>query len=140
MVKADGERVRRVDSLLALVLVYGAASLIHHIHNAVYLYSYPNMPVSLSSTRVYLAWSGVATIGFAGYLMNRRGQWIAGLLLLGIYGALGLYGLLHYALAPMSAHTLAMNATIWLEVSAATALLIAVTRLIVNRCREIAPG
>lgn len=137
---ADGERVRRVDSLLVLVLVYGTASVFHHIHNAVYLYSYPNMPVSLSSTRVYLAWSGVATIGLAGYLLNRRGQWIAGLPLLGIYGALGLYGLLHYTLAPMSAHTLAMNVTIWLEVSAATALLIAMARLIVRRCRGIAPG
>jgi hypothetical protein len=140
MIDADGRCATPIDSLLVLVLAYGAASLVHHVHNAVYLSSYPNMPGSLSPARVYLAWFVVAGFGFAGYVLNRGGRWLAGLLLLGISGVLGLYGLLHYTLAPMPAHTWAMNVTIWLEVSTATILLVAVARLAVTRFRAMHAG
>jgi hypothetical protein len=43
-----------------------------------------------------------------------------------LYAALGFDGLLHYTLAPLSAHSWGMNATIWFEVLAATALCAAV--------------
>jgi hypothetical protein len=93
------------------------------------------MPPSLSPARIYLAWCVVAAVGIAGSLLNRSGNWRGGLLLLAIYGALGLYGLLHYTLAPMPAHTWAMNATIWLEVGTATTLLSAVAASVVRKGR-----
>lgn len=96
------------------------------MHNAVYLHAYPNLPASLTAARVYLAWSGVAVIGIAGYALHALGHRRAGLLLLALYGACGLYGLLHYRLAPMAAHTWGMNLTIGLEVASATILLAAV--------------
>ena len=44
------------------------------------------------------------------------------------YAVYALDGLAHYLLAPVSAHTLAMNLTIWLEALAGTALIVAVFR------------
>jgi hypothetical protein len=55
---------------------------------------------------------------------------------LGIYGALGLYGLAHYTLAPMSAHSATINATIWVEVGTAVLVLIAVAGLMLKRLRR----
>jgi hypothetical protein len=43
--------------------------------------------------------------------------------------------LTHYGLAPASAHTAAMNASIWLEVATATLLLVAVTSLMTRYWR-----
>jgi hypothetical protein len=51
-----------------------------------------------------------------------------GLGAIAIYALLGFGGLAHYYAAPISAHTWAMNATIWLEFLTATLLLIAVVR------------
>lgn len=118
--------------MLLPVVLYGAASLAHHVHNAVYLQDYPNLPPSLSVTRIGIAWLVVAAVGLAGYLLYRRRHRRIGLLLLAIYGALGLYGLLHYTLAPMTVHTRAMNASIWLEVSTAAILLLAIARRVVR--------
>lgn len=128
--------MKQVDGLLALVLAYGTASLVHHVHNALYVDSYPNMPVFLSSAWVGVAWLCVAAIGLVGYLSYRLGHRLRGLLLLAAYAALGLYGLGHYRLAPVAAHTPAMNVTIWLEVGTATMLLIAVGRLVLGRSRR----
>ena len=51
----------RTDAvLLPLMLVYGAASLLHFMHNAVYLRDYPNLPVWLTSAGVVGAWLVVA--------------------------------------------------------------------------------
>jgi hypothetical protein len=50
-----------------------------------------------------------------------------------VYAALGLDSLGHYVLAPMSAHTAAMNATIVLDVTAAALLLIEAVKLIAWR-------
>jgi hypothetical protein len=101
-------------SLLALVLVHAVASLVHFAHNATFLDDYPNMPAWLSPAGVYAVWLGQAAIAAVGVLLLLRGRSI-GLALIALYAVLGFAGLDHYVLAPMSAHTIAMNATIWLE-------------------------
>ncbi len=103
-------------SLLALVLVHAAASLVHFAHNATFLQDYPNMPAWLSPAGVYAVWLAQAAIGAAGLLLVVRG-WRTGLALIALFAVLGFAGLDHYVLAPMSAHTAAMNATIWLEMT-----------------------
>jgi hypothetical protein len=99
-----------------LLLAYCAASLLHFAHNAEYVADYPNLPSWLTSARIYLAWLAIFSLGLCGYLIFRRGHAMPGLLLLVVYTALGLDGLLHYGRAPMSAHTIGMNLTIWTEV------------------------
>ena len=115
-------------SLAALVLVYGGASLTHFIHNAEFLADYPSMPASWSRPSVYFAWLAMTAVGVFGWLFVHRGVPRAGLPLLAVYSVLGLVSLGHYVLAPMSAHTIAMNATILVEVAAAAVLLIEVLR------------
>ena len=120
---------RRPDGgVLAALLACAAASLLHHVHNAEFLQDYPNLPASLSRGGVYAAWLGEAAIGAAGWLFLRSNYRRIGLGAIALYALLGFGGLAHYALAPLSAHTLAMNATIWLEVAAAALLLVAVAR------------
>jgi hypothetical protein len=109
-------------ALLSLALVHTAASLAHFVHNAAYLADYPNMPVWLSPAGIYGVWLAEAAVGALGVLLMLSGR-RAGLVLIAIYAVLGLAGLDHYTLAPMSAHTLAMNATIWMETVTAVALL-----------------
>ena len=125
----------RTNLLLILVLLYGAASLFHYSHNAEYLDEYPNMPAWLSPALVYAAWLGVTAVGLIGYFLIRRGYQLAGLAVLGVYGALGLDGLGHYTLAPLSAHTFAMNMSIWLEAIAGVLLLTTVAGLMLRRLR-----
>lgn len=107
---------------LALVLVHAAASLVHFVHNATFLADYPNMPGWISPTVVYAVWLAEAAVGAAGVMLVLRGRMI-GLALIATYAVLGFGGLDHYTLAPMSAHTLAMNATIWLETATGVVLL-----------------
>jgi hypothetical protein len=128
--------MKQVDGLLALVLAYGTASLVHHVHNALFLDSYPNMPVFLSLTWIGVAWLCVAATGLVGYRWYRRGHRLRGLSLLAVYAGLGLYGLGHYRLAPIAAHTPAMNVTIGLEVVSAVILLVAVARLVLTGSRR----
>jgi hypothetical protein len=109
-------------SLLALVLLHAAASLLHFVHNAAFLADYPNMPGWISPAGIYGVWLAEATIGAAGVILLLRGRTI-GLAFIAIYAVLGFGGLDHYALAPISAHTLAMNATIWLETATGALLL-----------------
>lgn len=115
-------------ALLAVVLACAAATLFHHAHNAAFLAEYPNMPSSLTPAGVYLAWLGATAVGLSGYLLVRRGYRIAGMALMAAYGVYGLDGLVHYLLAPASAHTPLMNLSIWLEAAAGTALLITLFR------------
>jgi hypothetical protein len=122
-------------TLLACLLAFAAASLLHHVHNAEFLHDYPNLPASLSRGRVYAAWLGEVAIGGAGWLLFRRNYRKLGLGAMGLYALLGFGGLAHYALAPVSAHSFAMNATIWLEVATATLLLIAVLHRIQGATR-----
>jgi hypothetical protein len=111
-----------MDGLLLALLAYAAASLFHHVHNAEFLDQYPNMPAWLSPVQVYVAWLGATAIGLIGYWSLRRGYRVAGLALLAGYGCYGLDSLAHYALAPLSAHTLAMNLSIGLEAATAAGL------------------
>ena len=109
-------------SLLALVLVHAAASLLHFVHNATFLADYPNMPVWITPGGVYAVWLAEAAVGAAGVWLFLRGRMI-GLGLIAIFAVLGFGGLDHYVLAPISAHTVAMNATIWLETATGILLL-----------------
>src|SRR5262249_43381799 len=75
---------------------------------------YPNMPEWLSPAGVYSAWLAQTAIGVLGYVLTRLGHKFVGLGMLTAYAAFGFYGLAHYLRAPLSAHTLTMNVTIWL--------------------------
>ena len=114
---------RAAALLPALLLLYGALSLLHFAHNARYLAAYPNLPAWLSGAEVWLSWCGVTLLGVAGFILYRRLHKGAGLTLLGLYAAIGFDGLLHYARAPFGAHSAMMNFTIWAEVAAAAILL-----------------
>jgi hypothetical protein len=105
-----------------LCALYFLASLVHFTHNAEYIAFYPNMPAWLTREKVYLAWLAVASVGAAGLAFLLVGWRTVSALCLVAYGALGLDGLGHYALALCSQHTLAMNFTIWFEVLAGAAL------------------
>ncbi len=131
MSKQDVGRASR--ALLPLMVAYGAASLLHFAHNAAFLRDYPNLPEWLTAGGVWAAWFGIAAIGAAGYLVYLRVSRTAGLCIVGVYALLGFGGLDHYAVAPISAHSLAMNATILVEVAAALVLLLYV-------CRQLLPG
>src|SRR5688572_18585339 len=119
-------------SFFLLLAVYCGASLVHFVHNAEFLSDYPNLPAWLTRSTVYLAWLAIAAVGAAGLLFLKSRFRLVGLLLIGGYAALGFDGLGHYARAPVSAHTLAMNATIWFEVVAAAALLTATAALVLS--------
>ena len=109
--------------IMALLLVCGAASLIHFTHNAEFLADYPNMPTSLSRSAIYGAWIGVTALGICGYWLLRRGYQVSGLCVIAAYAALGFDSLTHYVLAPFEHHSVAMHLTIWFEVAAAGLLL-----------------
>ena len=117
------------DAILSpLMLVYGAASLLHFMHNAVYVREYPNLPAWLTSAGVVVAWLVVAAVGVLGYLLYSRVSRVAGLITISVYAMFGLGGLDHYTVAPVSAHTVAMNLTILLEAATAAVLLVFVAR------------
>ncbi len=118
----------RSPILLPLMLVYGAASLLHYVHNAVYVNDYPNLPAWLTARDVIEAWFVVGAVGTLGYLFYSRISRVPGLLMITVYALFGFGGLDHYAVAPISAHTLAMNVTILLEVVSALVLLAYVAR------------
>ena len=122
--------------LLAPVLAYAAASLFHHAHNAAFLNDYPNMPAWLTPAGVYAAWLAATAVGVAGYLLLRGGFRLAGLGTIALYGALGLYGLAHYGVAPASAHTSTMHLTIALEATTGTLVLAGVAWRLVRELRD----
>jgi hypothetical protein len=115
-------------ALLPLMLLYGAASLLHFVHNALYVGEYPNLPVWLTARIVLEAWLVEAVTGVAGYLLYSRVSRVLGLILIAAYAVLGLAGLDHYTVAPLSAHTVGMNLTILFEVATAAVLLFFVLR------------
>ncbi len=121
------------NRLAVLLFVYLAAILLHFVHNAEFLGDYPNLPNWLTRSHVYLAWLGSAAIGVCGLILYLRGWLAFGLLMIGAYAASGFDGLAHYLRAPFSAHTDAMNFTIWIEVVAASVLLVAVVFAAVAR-------
>ena len=123
----------RDHALLTLILVYGAASLAHFVHNAVYLEFYPNMPTWLTPLGVLGSWLVIAATGAVGYWLFRKGLAVVGLAVLALYAALGFAGLDHYAIAPVAAHSLVMNATIGGEVIAASVLLVVIAWMALRR-------
>lgn len=120
---------------LALAVAYLLASLGHFAHNAEFICSYPNLPVWLTSAQVYGFWLAVTAVGALGMMLVLGGRKSLGLLVMGAYAALGFDGLGHYALAPMSLHTLAANLTILSEVVAAALLLAATASLLLRHLR-----
>jgi hypothetical protein len=122
-----------------LLVLYTLASLMHFTHNAEFLGDYPNLPSSFTCSGVYFAWFGLASVGIVGHAVYRHRWRLAGLLLLGLYAALGLDGLLHYTRAPFDAHTRMMNFTIWFEVVAAAALLLVVLLAAAGSAHRRAP-
>jgi hypothetical protein len=114
--------------LLTFVLVYGAASLAHFAHNATYIETYPNLPAWITPAVVWRSWFVIAATGALGYWLYRRGWRTFGLMIIAVYALQGFGGLDHYAVAPVSAHSIAMNATILCEVVAALALLVVCVR------------
>lgn len=120
-------------TLLPLLVIYGLASLVHFTHNAEFLAEYPNLPRSWSPAHVYLAWVGMTAVGIVGWLLLSRGVRLAGLFVLALYAILGLDSLGHYVLAPLSAHTAGMNATILAEVTAAGCVFLEVARQVARR-------
>jgi len=125
-----------------LLALYFCASFAHFAHNAEFIAFYPNMPQWLTREKVYLAWLGVSSVGVAAVALARLGLPSLSAILLAAYGAFGLDGLGHYALALCSEHTFATNLTIWFEVIAGLTLLIVssalATRRIVGLARESA--
>ena len=117
------------------MLLYGSASLAHFVHNALYLGLYPNLPTWLTAPIVLATWLVIAGIGAAGYWLYRKNSPPVGLALIALYAALGFAGLDHYTLAPVSAHSWAMNATILGEVLCASALLVVIAWNAVQYCR-----
>ena len=129
--------MKRINTLTALMLAYGAASLLHFIHNAQFAQDYPNFPGTITALQVYGAWLVVGATGLAGYLLMRFGQRMSGLAVTAVYAGLGFDGLLHYTLAPMGAHSFAMNFTILTEVALAALLECAV---LFNLVRAVGPA
>ena len=119
--------------LLVLLVMYGAASLIHFIHNAELVRDYPGLPLSWSRGGVYLVWLGMTGVGVCGWRLLAHGYELAGLLVLAGYALLGLDSLGHYVVAPISAHTPMMNVTILTEVTTATCVLLQVVKLTIER-------
>ncbi len=115
--------------LLPLTAAYFAASLAHFSHNARYIAFYPGMPTWLTPGRVWLFWFAVCGVGLLAWVLTRLGLRALGLLVLGVYGALGLDGLLHYRLGLCSEHTLLANLTIWAEATTGLVLLLVSTVL-----------
>jgi hypothetical protein len=110
------QHVRAVPGRLwAVVGLCALASLIHFAHNAETLAYYPNMPPWITREVVYGAWLGVASVGVLGVLAVSVGFRVAGLVLLGLFGALGIDGLAHYGRASFAEHTPAANLTIAFE-------------------------
>ena len=122
-------------SLLIVLLIFGAASLVHFIHNAESIRDYPGLPLSWTRSDVYLAWIGMTAVGVCGWQLLCYGRELAGLLVLEGYALLGLDSLGHYAVAPFSAHTTMMNVTILLEVATAAFVLGHGVKLTIERMR-----
>lgn len=108
-----------------LLFVYFVASLAHFTHNAEYIAFYPNMPAWITRNTVYVAWLVITAVGVAGLIASRMKWHAMGAVLIALYGAFGLDGLLHYTLALCSQHTLMTNITIWSEALSGLILMLA---------------
>ena len=109
--------------LLAAGVIYLVASLLHFWHNAEFMSEYPNLPGWLTRGLVYLGWL-LTLVPCLLAVLAWRGRWfVLSLALFALWGALGYFGLDHYYIAPVSAHTAMANFTIVFELVAGTALI-----------------
>jgi len=125
--------MRIARELTIAFAAYSAASFVHYAHNAAMLPAYPNMPDWLTRSLVVLAGCALALVGATGYWLSTTRFRGAGLVVLACYAAFGFDGLAHYSVAPISAHTVVMNATILVECIAAAILLASITRSAAQR-------
>lgn len=124
----DAREPARSNLLLALLMVHMTASLWHHLHNGWFADEYPGMPSGFPPAIAYVAWGLTSALGLAGYFLACNGRRLLGFGMVGLYAAYGLLAFTHYTLAPMTAHTFVMNATILSE--ALTALMLLGTVLV----------
>jgi hypothetical protein len=75
-------------------------------------------------------------VGAAGVVLLQLQLRLLGLALVACYAALGFAGLDHYWVAPISAHSAAMNATIGFEVAAAAVLFLVALSLLFRSARS----
>ena len=130
-------RLRQFPALfIALAVLYFLTSLGHFGHNAEFICDYPNLPASLTRAKVYVAWAAITLVGVLGFVLIRKRFVVTGLLVVGVYAALGFDGLGHYALAPLAWHTRMANLTILSEVAAAALLLLATVALLMRQLRQ----
>jgi hypothetical protein len=122
-------------TLTALLVAFFIASLIHFVHNAEFLADYPGLPKTWTRGGVYGAWAAMTAIGVAGWLITESRFRLLGLALIAICSVFGFDSIGHYWLAPVAAHSIAMNVTIMLEVACATALFCYTARLFVATFR-----
>jgi len=109
--------------LARATLAHGAATLLHFMHNGVFLHDYPNLPGSITVMAIAWTWIAITAIGGIGWLLLLSERMSAGRIFLGAYACFGFDGLAHYSVASVVEHTALMNATIWLEALTAAALL-----------------
>jgi hypothetical protein len=117
--------IRKHQLLAAATIAYCVASLLHFAHNAVFVSEYPKLPSSITVVVICWTWLAITSIGVIGWWAVGTGRVALGLALIGLYACFGFDGLAHYSVAPLSAHTIGMNATIAFEVLAAAILLCA---------------
>lgn len=105
----------RSSVLVACACLYGVASLVHFAHNALFADAYPNLPSWVTPSVVVATWLAISSIAGLAWFSLHCGARVLGLALLAVYAAFGLDAFGHYELAPIDAHSLAMNVTIWFE-------------------------
>ena len=114
----------RSPTLIACACVYGFASLLHFAHNAVFAADYPNLPGWITPSIVAATWLAISAIAGLAWLALRSGARALGLCLLAVYALFGFDAFGHYGLAPLGAHSVAMNVTICFEGVSAIALFV----------------
>jgi hypothetical protein len=110
--------------LFAGTCIYGLASFVHFAHNAAFAADYPNLPGWITPSIVIATWLSISCIALLAWLALRAGARGLGLCLLAVYAMFGFDAFAHYGLAPLDAHSFAMNATICFEGASACALFV----------------
>jgi hypothetical protein len=127
-------------TLSALLVAFFVASLIHFIHNAEFLADYPGLPKTWTRGGVYGAWAAMTAIGVVGWIVARTRFQLLGLAFIAVCSLFGFDSIGHYFVAPVAAHSMAMNVTILLEVACAIALFCYTAWLFVSTFRARSPN
>jgi hypothetical protein len=110
------------------IAIFLVCSLIHFVHNAVFLTDYPGLPQTWKPSGVMAVWLVMGALLVSGGIALKRGRPVIGTILLAIAVIMGFDSLAHYVVAKLTAHTFVMNLTIFLDVGAAILLGIALVR------------